>query len=459
MRKVLSGIISVVLITGSIVPIFANEDYETNQQYYVELCSKPVSELTESEKQICTDFMQYISNQSESLQDKLDDLEEKRESIAQNIEEYTEKIQGYDARITTLGQEIKLINDDILVKEAEIQRKELEIEAKEVEVEKLREQVKNRMVTSQSSMRLNRYLDIIMGAKDLNDLVRRSNGLNDIANYDEKTRVSLQGLIEELGIEKEELVVIKEELEVAKIEVKAKYDDLVVLRTEANIVKQEYLRQEAEIEAEGATIAADAERLKELAQGLSENLNKIPNSSGFTRPIVGGRITAPTWYYQTGGVHLGADYGGVPIGTTIRSAGNGYVLKSVDGCPYGRLGSTCGSAQGGSTGGGNQVYLLTNVGGTLYAVKYVHLLAGSPIAQGSIVNAGDKIAEQGSSGNSSGPHVHVEIIKLGTMNINDYVQSWNGDLSFGAGWGAAALARTCDKTGAPCRIRPELVFE
>ncbi len=87
MRKVLSGIISIVLITGSIVPIFANEDYETNQQYYVELCSKPVSELTESEKQICTDFMQYISNQSESLKDKLDELEEKRESIAQNIEE------------------------------------------------------------------------------------------------------------------------------------------------------------------------------------------------------------------------------------------------------------------------------------------------------------------------------------------------------------------------------------
>ncbi len=459
MKKIINSSIVVLLTLGFVIPVLANDEFDTNRDYYIELCAKPASELSQDEKNTCSQFMDYLSNESAGLKDELDELEKQREEIAKDILKYTEKIKGYDKRINALGEEIKEINDEILVKEAEIKLTEEQIQEKEENISELREQIKNRMVASQSSMRLNRYFDILMGAKDLNDLVRKSNGLNDIAKYDENSRLELLELIQQLGIEKEELSAAKQELETSKSVVKAKQDEVVVLRAEANLIREEYLRQEADLEATGNRIASDYEKIRDVVQSISENLNKIPNSSGFTRPIVNGVKTEGTWYYSSGGVHLGIDYGRVPLGTSIRAAGNGYVLKSVDGCPYGGLGNTCGSAQGGSTGGGNQVYLLTNVKGTLYAVKYVHLLAGSPIAQGSIVSAGDKIAEQGSSGNSSGPHVHVEIIKLGTMSITEYVKEWNGDLSFGAGWGASALNRTCDKSSAPCRIRPETVFE
>ena len=155
-------------------------------------------------------------------------------------------------------------------------------------------------------------------------------------------------------------------------------------------------------------------------------------------------------------MHLGADYPR-SVGTPIYAAGNGVVLKSSDGCPYGYLGSNCGGS--GSTGGGNQVYLLTSINGSLYAVKYLHMLAGTPIAQGTIVSAGQKIGEVGSSGNSSGPHVHVEVFYLGTQSLSSYASSWNGDLSFGAGWGSAALNRLCENNySAPCRIKPESLF-
>ena len=40
-----------------------------------------------------------------------------------------------------------------------------------------------------------------------------------------------------------------------------------------------------------------------------------------------------------------------------------------------------------------------------------------------------------------------------------YAQNWNGDLSFGAGWGYSALSRLCaNGVGAPCRVKPESVF-
>ena len=79
------------------------------------------------------------------------------------------------------------------------------------------------------------------------------------------------------------------------------------------------------------------------------------------------------------------------------------------------------------------MYLLTNINGTTYAVKYLHMSPGSPIATGSVVSAGDQIGTVGQSGNTSAPHTHIEVFKLGTMSIESYANSWNGDLAFGAG--------------------------
>ncbi len=61
----------------------------------------------------------------------------------------------------------------------------------------------------------------------------------------------------------------------------------------------------------------------------------------------------------------------------------------------------------------------------------------------------------GSSGNSSGSHLHIEVYKLGNDSINDFINDWDGDLSFGCGWGTSALNRLCSNSGAPCRMRPE----
>ena len=80
------------------------------------------------------------------------------------------------------------------------------------------------------------------------------------------------------------------------------------------------------------------------------------------------------------------------------------------------------------------MYLLANINGTTYAVKYLHMSPGSPIATGSVVSAGDQIGTVGQSGNASAPHTHIEVFKLGTMSIESYANSWNGDLAFGAGW-------------------------
>ncbi|MEG0239686.1 murein hydrolase activator EnvC family protein [Anaerorhabdus sp.] len=462
MKNILKISITICMLVSNSLFVFAisNEDFESDVNTYTQLCSKPDNELTEQEKETCKRFVTYMSNKSESLKTELKEIEAKRSEIAKNLKEYTDKIKNYDLQISILRKEIEELNNKIQIKDEEIRIKQEEIKTKELEVEALRKKVKERMVSAQVGMRLNQYVDIIMGAKSFNDLLRRVNGIGDISSYDNEERKKLITLIEELNIAKAELETAKTELEDAKVEVVTKQNSLLVLKKEAEVVAQEYAKQEADLEAEGNRILSNIQEVKTTLSNMGDKITNIPNTSGFNRPIGGGRISAGTWYYPEsfgGGVHLGADFS-TGKGSPIYAAGNGVVVGRADGCGDGYRGSTCGEAEGGSRMGGNQIYLITKINGTLYAIKYLHMLIGTPIALYSVVDAGAVIGQVGTSGNSTGPHVHVEVFNLGTMDITDYVNSWNGDLSFGAGWGSGGIGSNCEQKGPPCRVRPESVF-
>ncbi|MEA4874574.1 peptidoglycan DD-metalloendopeptidase family protein [Anaerorhabdus sp.] len=451
-KKLLSIIIACSFLTTNI-HVFA-EDY-SNTDDWIKLCSR--NELTDEEKKSCEEFIIFKNSESSSLSEELKKLEKEREIISTDIAKYGKEIAGYDIKISSLNSEITILNEKISIKEKEILTKTEEIKNKENEINVLNQKIKTRMASNQSSMHLNQYVDILMGAKDLNDLLRRSNGLKYISSYDENNREQLKVLIDELTVSKLQLEEDKQLLENDKTAVTAKQNEIILMRRKAEIAKEEAQKKEVELEAEGNRIAGNLEQIKKDLSALSTSIDSISSSSGFTRPINGGKISEGTWYYKSGGIHLGLDFA-PGAGAPIKAVGNGIIIKSTDGCPTGYLGSNCGSAQGGSSGGGNQIYLLTVINDVLYAVKYLHMLQGTPIAQNTIVYAGDVVGQVGSSGNSTGNHCHVEVFKLGSMSINEYISSWNGDLAFGTGWGKNALSTTCETKGAPCRMKPESIF-
>ena len=461
-RKIFVTMMAVLLVLGSApVRIMAEEgdqpDY-SNTGYWESLCMQSSSNLSIDQQNACKAYIANMSQQSASLQKQLNDIEARRADIAKDVQKYAAQVRNYDNEIAKMQAEIDEMQAQIDELVGQIAVKEEEIATKEAEIESLKAKVKDRMVLSQETMRLNKYLDFIMGAESLADLIRRSNGLNDIADYDHATLVGLGDMIAQLEIDRAELQDKKFQLDVAKEQVDKRKEEVVVKREEARVVYEEFKKKEAELEAEGNRIAGNLEAIKELMTKMMDELNKIPASGGFSYPVPGAHISAGTWYYPAGGVHLGEDFA-AGVGTPVYAVGNGVVIKSVDGCGYGYLGNTCGSAQGGSSGGGNQIYLLTSINGSLYAVKYLHLSAGTPIAEGTIVSAGQYVGAVGSSGNSSGPHCHIEVFYLGTQSLASYATSWNGDLAFGAGWSYSGLSRACDNgVGAPCRYRPETFF-
>ena len=476
----------------------AEPDY-TDTGYWSKKCADYES-LTESDVTACKAFVQYQISQNNS---KLKEIEGKRSEISANIEKYAAQVSEYQAQADAKQAEINVMEGRIAEKQAEINAtqqkidgKELEIEAKQAEIEAkvkeiedrqaevdaIREKLRERMVSTQPFMRVNRYLDILMGAESFSQLLRMTEGMIAISEYDNHIMDELHALIDllnqakaeleeaksqlekvkaELEVVRGELVAQQDEMEVQKGELVAEQSELLNLKYQAQVIEEEYRKQKAELEAQGNRYASNISGLNNLMKEIAKagGMDAVTSSNGWVFPVPGSRRSAGTWYYPGGGVHLGYDFA-APVGTNIYAVGNGIVINRADGCPYGYLGSTCGAQYGGSSGGGNQVYLLTTVNGSLYAVKYLHMLAGTPIRNGTIVAAGDLVGKVGSSGNSTGPHCHIEVFYLGNAsNFSNYAQTWNGDLAFGCGWGYAALSRRCESgVGAPCRIRPESVF-
>jgi hypothetical protein len=111
------------------------------------------------------------------------------------------------------------------------------------------------------------------------------------------------------------------------------------------------------------------------------------------------------WKYTSGLIHAGYDYG-VEIGTPVFAVRHGHILKTVDNIP--NLGR---SAEGQS--GDPPNFILQ---GIMYkhkaaTVVYLHVSPNVLVKEGDEVQAGQQIARSGHNGHSTGPHLHVSVVK------------------------------------------------
>lgn len=167
--------------------------------------------------------------------------------------------------------------------------------------------------------------------------------------------------------------------------------------------------------------------------------------------IKNGTISAGTWAYPNGGMHLGLDLA-APLYSPIVAGANGIVLYAdapVDSnCGY--LGNYCGWPQG----GGNTICMIMAVKDALYGVSLNHLSNQLFVTSGQQFHQGDLLAHSGNSGNSTGPHTHIEVFRL-KVSLSEAVAYFQrgADFSFGCGWRVPA---SCSSIA--CRVRPEETF-
>ena len=398
-----------------------------------------------------------LINKASEMNNNINDIRNEIAEAQNNFEAAQKLASQYALEAEALEAEIEELNVKIDELQVRIDELEARIEENEAKVEELNKRVLGRMEESQKTMHFNPYLKFILGSNGFSDMLRRVYGVEAIVSKEKADREELVEIINALQADKAELDKDKAELDTNK-------EDLVAKQGEYLVMYEYYLEVQRETEEEVEYYQNMLESMKQsysdILQAVGSNIAGLPSSAGFLSAVPGSGISSYFPYYPAsfgGGIHLGIDYAGVSRGQAIVAPANGVILVSYQGCADpGYLGCSCGGDGYGNgvSYGGNQVYLMCEVDGTVYAFTFSHLNAVA-VSRGDVVLAGDTVGYIGSSGNSTGVHCHIEMFLLGRGTLQEYMQK-NYSTSFNCGWGSTGLANICEYTGysTPCRLNP-----
>ncbi len=310
-----------------------------------------------------------------------------------------EQINRLNIQIAEYEQEIADIEDELEEANKILEEKQAKLEEAQEEYELNKEIVGQRLVAMYESSKTT-YLDILMGSNDLSDFLSKYYLLEQIAEYDEDFLNTLNESKLKLEAEVEETETAKEEIETVKNRLSAKQGALEVLLadkqniidtlSETELALQEQLEQ---FEEDKKTIQA---QLEELAEQNAIKASITPSESGYISPLLGKTSINITTGYNGYAGHTGVDFA-VESGTEVLAVKAGTVvisdaMKNLDGS-YRSYG---------------EYVVIDHHDGTM--TLYAHGMADSRIVEeGDEVEAGQVIMLSGSTGNSTGPHLHFEV--------------------------------------------------
>lgn len=454
--KIQAAVLSSVLALSAGMPVYAEDDYSDTEKWYKQ-CTQV--QTTREGVLACQGFQEYQDKKKEELnqsissfEDSIAELSEDTDRIEKLAKEQKELSESLDAQIQNLQNAIDLT-------EASIADTKAKIAQKQEEIDQYDDQIKDRMRQEQSQTSTNSIVDLIMGSTSLSDMLRRITGLQRITYSDQEQ-------IEDLNARKEELtgtisglqdLIDQNQKDADALEEQKKAAEKMQADYEKMV--DEYEDKITELEAQKRSAQVDKDAIKDFTINvdLSAQLyDSIPNDKGFINPVPSARVSAGTWAYAGGGLHLGLDLA-APVGTDLLAPAGGLILYASNEQPStnGYLGNWCGMPYG----SGNYIQMLCEVNGTTYSVGFSHLSNEFKVKAGDVVIQGQVLAHTGHSGNSTGPHTHVEIYNLGKMTIKEAVEAFEktNDFAYGSGWGTANKA--CEAgNSAPCRERPETLL-
>lgn len=329
-------------------------------------------------------------------QKKVEDTKKELRSKQAEQSEQKKKKNAIDLEISGLQDDIDAVQAVINEKNAEIEAKNAEILVLDEALKKTDKQLKKRMKIMYESGTTS-YLEMIFASKGLSDLFTRLSIIESILKHDNAIMDQYEAQIQQIADAKAVIELEKNEQVEAQNLLKGKQDQIKVKQAEQQAIMDalskdinELKRQEAEMEKAEQQIQAQIN----AALGSSSHKSVQYKGNGkFKFPLASyTRISSPYGYRihpitGTRKLHTGIDYA-APHGTAIYAAEDGVVLTSgwVNG--YG--------------------YTVTINHGGGYVTLYAHC-SKLLVSAGQSVVAGQTIAKVGSTGNSTGNHLHFEV--------------------------------------------------
>ena len=373
MKKVLSLLISFVLLIAFVSPVFAATKTEIQQK-----------------KQEAQEQKQEVQEQKSEA---MDEIKKLSDSISEN-----------ESKLEDLGDELTSLNNDISKLQVELKETEKKYDAQE----KL---LKDR-ISAQYEAGETTFLDVILSSSSFSDFLSNYFLVSEILENDSDLLTSIDN--QKTKIEKS-----KKNLEDKQKEVKTKKAEQEKMQVVLNNQKAEKENKVSNLTAEEKKLSAQIDEYNKALQQLeaaARRASRVSYSSN--TKYVGGKMLWPC----PSSTRITSTFGGRASPGGIGSTNH----KGID------IGASSGSAivaaldgkviyTGYNVARGN--YVMIDHGGGIVTL-YQHGLSGSiRVSSGQQVKQGQTIMSVGSTGYSTGPHLHFEVWENGTpVNPINYVK-------------------------------------
>ena len=381
-----------------------------------------------------------IKKELTGLRNQQAELKKERDALQAKIKENQSKTQTLVDKKSDIDQQINmtLATVDNLNKQVQqysllIANKQAELEASQAEEQRLNEQYKTRIRSMEETGNIS-YWAILFGANSFSDLLDKIDVIQEIAKADQLMLDKMKAVSEKIASERTELEQQLAELDATRDELDQQEQELEAQRAEQDVLLQDMLKAYEEMNAdyeqnmadeaalsediaksEAAYYAAlskeEAERIAALNRqnnnkGSNSNSSGSTNTGGWLYPLpyqcqvtdsYGYRIHPLTGKYSW---HNGVDFA-AGAGTAILATKSGTVTTAAYSSAWG-------------------YYVVINHGDG-YSSLYAHQPSLS-VSVGDYVTQGQTIGTVGSTGYSTGPHLHFTIYYNGAdVNPFNYI--------------------------------------
>lgn len=349
-----------------------------------------------------------MKNKINKEKSNISNTENEKKSVSMDIENLDAKIQVTSAKISTLESEIVRLNKDIAENQEKLQEAQVNLsENTDALRMRLREMYKRGNVN---------YLEVILNSKDIEELLRNNEIISSIARADRELIEFIQEQIDTIKETEERLQIDKAKVSASKAAVEnerqsyqaavdAKNNYMKVLESNLDLYKAEFEKAQSNwdaLDSEIARLQKEITAQKKAEEAAARRATRVHsnitvssgprNGQSYTWPLPGYYSISSPFGYRVHPIlgysrlHSGVDIP-APSGTPIVAAKSGTVIMSQLMSGYGNV-------------------VMVDHGDTV--TVYAHCSALN-VGVGESVKAGDVVAFVGSTGLSTGAHLHFEV--------------------------------------------------
>ncbi len=343
-------------------------------------------------------------------------LEQKKKEQQAKLKDLEKQISEAKAKKNDVMETKKLLDqrNQLLLEQIEDTQNQIDDAAAQIARYEMLEQEQYelfcRQVRSEEERGSLSYLSVLFKASSMSDLLNRMEFVNEVAEYNKMLIAAMKETRENIAEEKAAMEAKEAELGQQQSELQAKL-------TETTNLMNEYAADQKKLEA---IYAAEEKAGKEIAAEIDRLLAEsdvVPSNEGFIWPVntskkisspIGNRV-APGGFGSTN--HKGVDICNVGFTSSVFAVKSGKVLLT--------------NTSGYGDGYGN--YVVIDHGGGVTTL-YAHMSVVK-VSEGQMVSQGTVLGITGSTGASTGPHLHYEVRINGVYQnplnyLAGYIAAW-----------------------------------